>query len=222
VPRERDVEGPEALERIRPVSRETRARLEHFAALLRRWQPVKNLVAPDTLPRLWSRHIADSCAAVDVLPQAKRWVDLGSGAGFPGLVTAILLAEVPGARVDLVEANARKAAFLQTVAREVGAPAVVHAERIETAAPRLAPGAEAVSARALAPLAELLGLAAPILAAGAVGVFLKGRDLAAEVAAARDRWSFDLVEHPSRTDPAGRVAVIRSFAPVPLARDRSE
>lgn len=204
-------EGPAALARIRPVSRETLARLERYAELLRRWQPVKNLVAPDTLARLWSRHFADSCAAHDALPEARRWVDLGSGAGFPGLVTAILLADTPGARVDLVESNGRKAAFLATVGREVGAPAVVHARRIEDVAAELAGGVDAVSARALAPLDALLGLAAPLLVGGAVGVFHKGRDLAAEVAAARGRWSFDLVEHPSPTDPEGRIAVVRSL-----------
>jgi 16S rRNA (guanine527-N7)-methyltransferase len=207
-------DGPDVLATLaRPVSRETRARLEHYVALLRSWQRIKNLVGPATLDTVWTRHILDSAAVLDAAPEARRFADLGSGAGFPGLVVAILLAETPGAHVDLVEANGRKAAFLRTVARETGAPATVHAERIEDAVPKLAartPPIEVVTARALAPLDRLLELAAPLFSAGAVGVFHKGRELAEEVAAAEDRWRFDLVEHPSSTDPSARLVAVRA------------
>jgi 16S rRNA (guanine527-N7)-methyltransferase len=204
-------DGPEVIDRLRPVSRETRARLIRFVELLRQWQRAKNLVGPGTLDSVWRRHVLDSMAPVDVLPQARVWADLGSGAGFPGMVTAILLGGEPGARVHLVEANGRKAAFLRTAARETGAPATVHAGRIDEVVPRLG-RVDAVSARALAPLDRLLEFAAPLMEAGAAGVFHKGRELAREVAAARVRWSFDLVEHVSRSDPSGRVAVVTRLA----------
>jgi 16S rRNA (guanine527-N7)-methyltransferase len=207
-------EGPAVLDRLSPpVSRETRARLEHYVTLLKSWQRIKNLVGPGTLDTVWTRHILDSAAVLDVVPEARRFVDLGSGAGFPGLVVAILLAETPGAHVDLVESNSRKASFLRTVARETGAPVTVHPDRIEDAVPKLAAGAapiDVVTARALAPLERLLQLAGPLLARGAVGIFHKGRELAAEVAAARDHWRFDLVEHPSSTDPSARLVAIRN------------
>lgn len=208
-----EADGPEILDALRPVSRETRVRLERYVELLRDWQTRMNLVGPSTLATVWRRHVLDSMAPHDILPDVKVWADLGSGAGFPGLVTAILLADVPGAHVHLVESTGRKAGFLREVARETGAPATVHATRIEEEAVRLAGTVEAISARALAPLDKLLDLAAPLFAAGAVGVFHKGRDLDREVEAARGRWSFDLVEHPSRSDPSGRIAVISRVAP---------
>lgn len=206
-------DGPEVLDRLRPVSRETRDRLARYVALLRQWQAAKNLVGPGTLDAVWRRHVLDSIGALDARPEARRWVDLGSGAGFPGMVTAILLAGASGAVVHLVESNGRKAAFLRTAARETGAPAIVHAGRIEDAVAEIAGPIDAVSARALAPLDRLLDLASPWLTAGAAGVFHKGRDLVREVAAARDRWSFDLVELPSRSDPSGRIAVVTGLAP---------
>jgi len=207
-------DGPEILDRLRSVSRETRDRLARYVALLRQWQVAKNLVGPGTLDAVWRRHVLDSIGALDAAPQARRWVDLGSGAGFPGMVTAILLADAPGAVVHLVEANGRKAAFLRAAARETGASAVIHDGRIEDVVAEIAGPIDAVSARALAPLDRLLELAAPLLTAGAVGVFHKGRDLAREVEDARDRWSFDLVELPSRSDPSGRIAVVSRVAPL--------
>jgi len=212
--REAEIEGPAVLARLPfAVSRETAARLEHYVALLRAWQRIKNLVGPATLDTVWSRHVLDSAAVLGIAPEARRFVDLGSGAGFPGLVVAILLGETPGARVDLVESNGRKASFLRTVARETNAPVTVHPVRIEDAVPALAAGEAAidvVTARALAPLDRLLALAAPMLERGAVGVFHKGRELAAEIAAAEDQWAFDLVEHPSSTDPSARLVAVRN------------
>ena len=190
------------------VSRETAARLDEFAALLLRWQKAVQLVAPSTLPKLWTRHIADSLQIVELVPNAKRWIDLGSGGGFPGLVVAIALAEVPGAVVHLVESDTRKAAFLREAVRVTGAPAKVHHERVESAAERFAGDVEIVTARALAPLARLLELAAPLLSGGARGVFLKGQDVDNELTQAAKSWNIAAETFPSRTDPRGRILII--------------
>jgi 16S rRNA (guanine527-N7)-methyltransferase len=208
-------DGPDAVAAIVPIDRTARERLEDYAALLRRWQATMNLVAPSTLPDLWRRHMADSAQAQALVPDALRWVDLGSGAGFPGLVTAILLAGRDGASVTLVEANGKKAAFLRTVARELQLPVTVLAERIESVAERHAESlgrVDAVSARALADLTHLLGYAEPWLATGSIGVFHKGQDFAVEVASATQSWVFDLVEHQSRVDGAGRILVVSSLS----------
>lgn len=197
---------------IHPLDEAARDRLVRYAALIRRWQPVKNLVAPSTLTDLWRRHLADSAQVAAALPEAERWLDLGSGAGLPGLVTAILLADRPGAAVTLVEANGRKAAFLQTVVRELKLPARVVNARIESVAEQATASADrfdAVSARALAALPMLLELAEPWLSRGAVGVFHKGRDFAAELEAATHLFRFDLVERPSLIEHGSRLAVIR-------------
>lgn len=206
--------SPEAaLEQILAVSRETTERLAVHVALVERWQKSRNLVAPSTLGEIWWRHVADSAQAHAALPSATRWVDLGSGAGFPGLVTAILLADRPGAVVHLVESNQSKAAFLRTVARETGAPAIVHAERIEAFVAGFADPIDAVSARALAPLGRLIPMVAPLVGRGAVAVFHKGRDFAAEVAEATLSWDLDLVERDSRIEPGSRLIEIRGITP---------
>ncbi len=191
-----------------PVSRETLARLDEFAALLLRWQKAVQLVAPSTLPKLWTRHIADSLQIVELAPGAKRWIDLGSGGGFPGLVVAIALAETPGVIVHLIESDARKAAFLREAVRVTGAPAKVHAERVESVAERFAGDVEIVTARALAPLAKLLELATPMLSGGARGVFLKGQDVDNELTQAAKSWNIAAETFPSRTDPRGRILII--------------
>jgi 16S rRNA (guanine527-N7)-methyltransferase len=204
-------DGPDAVAAILPLDDRARRRLADYADLLRRWQPVKNLVAPSTLDDVWRRHMADSAQALAVVPTALRWLDLGSGAGFPGLVTAILIADRPNASVTLVESNGRKVAFLRTVGRELGLPIRVVDQRIESVAERVLSSigsVEAVSARALAPLPGLLALAEPWLTAGSVGVFHKGQDFASECAAATQSWVFDLVEHRSRVDAGGRILVV--------------
>lgn len=198
---------------IVPVSRETAERLAVYVGLLRKWQASQNLVAPSTLAAVWRRHVADSAQAQALLPEARIWVDLGSGAGFPGLVTAILIAGRPGAAVHLVESNRGKAAFLRAVARETGAPATVHALRIEEFTKRFNGEVDAVSARALAPLEDLCGLAAPFVRSGARAVFHKGQDFGAEVRQATLSWDLDLVEHPSRIDRDGRLIEIRRIEP---------
>jgi 16S rRNA (guanine527-N7)-methyltransferase len=210
----REPMGPEAaLARILPVSRETMERLAVHVALLEKWQKSRNLVASSTLADIWWRHVADSAQIHALLPAATRWIDLGSGAGFPGLVTAILLADRPGAMVHLVESNRSKVAFLRAVARETGAPVVVHAERIEDFVGAFGEPIDAVSARALAPLVRLAPMVAPLVARGAVAVFHKGRDFAAELREATPSWDFDLVERDSRIEPGSRLIEIRGLRP---------
>jgi 16S rRNA (guanine527-N7)-methyltransferase len=196
-----------------PVSRETLApealsRLDQFAALLLRWQERINLVAPSTLPVLWTRHIADSLQLLNLAPDARIWVDLGSGGGFPGLVIACALAGRPGAMVHLVESNAKKAAFLREAARAIKIPAIVHGERIEAFSETFRERADVVTARALAPLTDLLALAEPLLKTGARGLFLKGRDVEAELTAASKYWNIRATLVPSLTDPHGRIVVL--------------
>lgn len=198
-----------AVERM--VSRETLRRLDIIADLLRKWQKTINLVAPATLPDVWSRHIADSLQLINHVPaDAARWVDLGSGGGFPGLVVAAALAERPGAEIHLVESDTRKSAFLREAARAAELPASVHAQRIEQVSQALAPGTQVVSARALAPLPKLLELAEPFLAAGALGVFPKGRDAERELTEARKGWTLDCDLRASVSDREAQVLLVRS------------
>jgi 16S rRNA (guanine527-N7)-methyltransferase len=200
---------------LTPVSRETSERLDRFVAELLRWQQRINLIAPSTIPKLWTRHVADSLQLLPLAPRARRWVDLGSGGGFPGMVIACALADVPGARVDLVEANAKKAAFLREAARVTGGPATIHPVRIGDFAQNPPAAVEIVTARALAPLAELLAQAYPLLSAGAEGLFPKGQDVAAELTEAAKCWTILASLVPSRTDPAGRIICVKSVEPRP-------
>lgn len=193
------------------VSRETERRLDVYVGLLRRWQGVLNLVAPRTLPELWTRHILDSAQLVSLAPpKFRRWIDLGSGGGLPGLVVAALASERIGVETILIESDQRKASFLRTAAREMGlgANVQVHADRIERVAPMLPP-ADVVSARALAPLATLVSLAAPILAQGARGVFPKGETVSRELTEWGPPDTFEVELAPSRTHHAASIAVIR-------------
>lgn len=207
----------DAFETLFPVSRETRTRLTIYADLVRRWQKAQNLVAPSTLPHLWQRHVADSAQLHFLAPDVTRWIDLGSGAGFPGLVTAILLADREGARVHLVESNQRKAAFLRTVIRETGCPATVHAGRIEVVTTGWDHDAEpvgGVSARALADLEALCGHARPFVQAGARAFFHKGRESRSEIVKASHTWDLDLVEQESRIDPDSVILVLSRIDPL--------
>jgi 16S rRNA (guanine527-N7)-methyltransferase len=197
-----------ALELV-PVSRETAARIDRFVELLLQWQDKINLIAPSTIPVIWTRHIADSLQLLALAPDAKRWVDLGSGAGFPGLVIACALAETEGAVVHLVESNAKKAAFLREAVRHTGAPAIVHPVRIEDFVQNFDESADAVTARALAPLDELLRLAEPLLKTGAQGLFLKGQDVDVELTRASKCWNIDADLVPSKTHPQSRIVVVR-------------
>jgi 16S rRNA (guanine527-N7)-methyltransferase len=190
---------------LTPVSRETEARLDRFVELLRVWQAKMNLVAPSTLPVLWTRHISDSLQLLALAPTARVWLDLGSGAGFPGLVIACALAEAPGARVHLVERNAKKASFLREALRDIGAPGEVHLADIENSVDRIGGPVDCVTARALAPLNQLIGLAEPWVARGAKALFLKGQDVEAELTEATKYWKMELHLHPSRTGGQGWI-----------------
>ena len=196
-----------------PVSRETAARLDRFVALLLDWQSRMNLIAASTAPTLWTRHIADSLQLIAIAPQARKWVDLGSGGGFPGVPIACALAEQNSAQVHLVESNKKKAAFLREAARVTGAPAIVHAERVADFAGGFRGEIDAVTARALAPLPELLSIAYPLLKRGAQALFPKGQDVEAELTQATKCWSIQASLVPSRTDPKSRVVVIREAKP---------
>ncbi|HRO02629.1 MAG TPA: 16S rRNA (guanine(527)-N(7))-methyltransferase RsmG [Terricaulis sp.] len=208
--------GPDEFQRDLgfPVSRETIARMATHLRLLGEWSERMNLVGPREIEAFWQRHALDSAQLVALAPEAKSWVDLGSGAGFPGLVIAAFLAERPGADIHLVESTGKKAAFLRAVAEEAGLPVTVFNERIEAfGAGR---GAyEVVTARALAPLPRLMAYAKPILDRGAIGLFHKGADLDAELAAANDAlkggaFRADVLE--SLSDPRGRILRITKAA----------
>jgi 16S rRNA (guanine527-N7)-methyltransferase len=191
------------------VSRETVERLVQFEQKFRHWSARINLAAPSQLGQLWERHILDSAQLVRFAPETARWLDIGSGGGFPGAVLAILLSERPSFHIDLVESNRKKAAFLKTVLAD-NSSATVHPLRIEQVY-TLVKSPEIVTARALAPLPELLGLSVPWLETGAVGLFHKGRDYASEIEEARDAWRFDLIEHRSMVDREGRILEIRNL-----------
>lgn len=190
------------------VSRETWESLTRYARHLEHWQKRINLVSPETIGALWHRHITDCAQLAALAPAAMRWVDLGSGAGLPGLVIACLLAGRAGARVDLVESNAKKCAFLRHVIADLALPARVHCGRIEAVVPDLETP-DVVTARALAPLTTLIGYANLLLKRGATGLFPKGRSYEEELTEARKTWHFSYRLHPSATDPAARIVEVR-------------
>ena len=204
------VTSPETLAEAYEISRENRERLITYEALLQRWNAVQDLVAPSTLADAWQRHFADSAQLLALAPaEVDNWVDLGSGAGFPGLVVAILLPPRPNLRVHLIESNGRKCAFLRDVARATRAPVEIHDQRIESVTNQATlRNVSVVSARALAPLDKLITLAEPFFGPKTVGLFLKGRDAAAEIDEARRKRAFDCEAHPSLTDAEGRVVEI--------------
>ncbi|WP_029012501.1 16S rRNA (guanine(527)-N(7))-methyltransferase RsmG [Niveispirillum irakense] len=189
------------------VSRETLEKLQVYEAQLRKWNPAINLVAKSTLNDIWGRHLADSAQLFQHVPEGTTLqVDLGSGAGFPGLVMAIL--GVPA--VHLVESDVRKAAFLRETARLTGAPVTVHAVRIEVAD---VPPADLVTARALADLSLLLPWAHGLLKPGGFCLFPKGKTAADELTAVRDSWNMRIEQFPSLTDPAGTLLRLSDISP---------
>jgi 16S rRNA (guanine527-N7)-methyltransferase len=198
------------------VSRETLERLQIYVDLVLKWQPAQNLIAPSTIPDIWTRHVADSLQTQWSYPEARIWVDIGSGGGFPGVVTAILLAGEPDAHVHMIESNQRKAAFLRTALRETGSKGTVHPGRIESVAKDWNHGpVDAVSARALASLKLLFELAEPFTLQGAKAVFHKGQDFQRELDEAADSWQFDLVEKESLVDPLSRMLVFSNLSARP-------
>lgn len=207
---------PQSADRARafsltPVSRETKERLDRFVDLLLTWQKTTHLISPATVPHLWTRHVADSLQLLDLAPQARVWVDLGAGGGFPGLVIACALAGREGARVHLVESNQKKAAFLREAVRITGAPAVVQAMRIEKFVAYFTGHVEVVTARALLPLKSLLSQCFPLVSRGALGLFPKGQDVDAELTQASKYWNIDCTLVPSRTDSLARIVMVRAL-----------
>jgi 16S rRNA (guanine527-N7)-methyltransferase len=190
---------------LTPVSHETEARLDRYVALLREWQAKTNLVAPSTLPNLWTRHISDSLQLLSLTPSAKIWMDLGSGGGFPGIVLACALAETSGATVHLVERIAKKAAFLREAIRVTGAAGAVHLADIGDTVERFAGPIDCVTARAVAPLHQLIGFAEPLVKRGAKALFLKGQDVEAELTEATRYWKIEPNLHSSRTGGQGWI-----------------
>jgi 16S rRNA (guanine527-N7)-methyltransferase len=184
------------------------AQLERFRVRLEAANAIMNLVGPATLPTFWSRHVLDSAQLLKLAPDSLTWADLGAGAGFPGVVLAILLKGRPGARVHLIDSLTKRCRFLDEIIGELELPAQVHNARAEG----LNIPVEIVTARACAPLEKLLGFARPYFQLGAEGLFLKGEGAAEELAQARPTWRFDAELIPSLSDPRGQVVRIRRLA----------
>ncbi|HEY2230699.1 MAG TPA: 16S rRNA (guanine(527)-N(7))-methyltransferase RsmG [Xanthobacteraceae bacterium] len=198
---------------LTPVSRETEARLDRFVALLLQWQNITHLIAPSTVPILWTRHIADSLQLIELVPAAKIWVDMGTGGGFPGLVIACALYGMAGRQVHLIESNGKKAAFLREAVAGTDAPAVVHGERMEKFVETFRQRADSVTARAVSPLSSLLGQCLPLLKEGTTGLFPKGQDVEAELTEASKCWKMTADLVPSRTDPKAGIVRVRALEP---------
>ena len=193
------------------VSRETQERLDIYLELLRKWSPKINLVSQDSLKDAAKRHFGDSLQVASLCPiNAKTWVDLGSGGGFPGAVVAIALGD-QDIDITLIESDQRKATFLRTVSRETKTPFVVVAERIENVPPMKS---DVISARALAPLEELLGFAERHLAPTGVAFFMKGSSWRTEVDAAQKKWRFTCEAHTSVTHPDAAILEIGGLSRV--------
>lgn len=209
------IDSPELFRTTFAVSRETIERLRTYETLLKRWQKTINLIAPSTLNDIWHRHFADSAQIWPYRPEgAEKWLDLGSGAGFPGLVLAIIAAESGGTRHILVESDSRKAAFLREVARETGVAVDILCARIESSETVDRVGlVECVTARALAPMPRLAELVAPYFASSTLGLFLKGRDVAAELEEAARGWDFSFELKPSLTQTSSRVVLLKALKP---------
>jgi 16S rRNA (guanine527-N7)-methyltransferase len=183
------------------------ADLEAFRAALADWNGRMNLVGPSALAEFWLRHAYDSAQLMPLEPEALRWADLGAGAGFPGIVLAILLKGRPGAMVHLVESMAKRCGFLRAVVEALSLPASVHHARAED----LDISVDVVTARACAPLIRLFGYAQPYLRRGAVGLFMKGQDVVAELEAATKSWRFEAELIDSLSHPEGRIVRMRKL-----------
>lgn len=198
------------LTEIYPVSRETIRRLEIYVERLTLWQKKTNLVSPSTLDEIWERHVADSLQCIALKPQARHWLDLGSGGGLPAMVIAAVMAEADDSTITLVESNHKKTAFLRQVNRQMSANAKVVTSRIEEAGP-IDPAPQVITARALTALPHLLELASPWLIEGAVGLFHKGREYEREIADCDGLWRFDLINHKSVTSADSVVLEISNL-----------
>ncbi|NBB52842.1 16S rRNA (guanine(527)-N(7))-methyltransferase RsmG [Rhizobium sp. CRIBSB] len=181
--------------------------MEAFLARLTAANAVMNLVGPDTLPDFWNRHAWDSAQLLDLSPGASLWADLGAGAGFPGVVLAILLRDRPGAHVWLIDSLGKRCRFLQEVVDSLCLPATVINGRAEEQTLKV----DVVTARAVAPMTKLLGYAQPYMQRGAQGLFLKGEKAEVELSDARSVWHLDAELTVSRSDPRGRIVTVRSL-----------
>lgn len=191
------------------VSRETRERLTAFCELVRKWNPRVNLVSRASLTELWDRHIVDSLQLASIPENTDRWADLGSGGGFPGIVVASVLKDTtPTAQITMVESDQRKSAFLRTAIRELELNATVISKRIEQCEPL---NATTLSARALAPLSDLLRFSAQHLSPDGQAIFPKGASWEKEVEDACQEWSFQYEAIKSQTDPSAAILLIRDI-----------
>ena len=190
------------------AGRAAMADLEQFRQMLGDWNERMNLVSAASLDGFWGRHAWDSAQLLRIAPKARVWADIGAGAGFPGVVLAILLKGTPGAAVELVESQAKRCRFLDAVVEALELPAKVRNARAEDLALKV----DIVTARAVAPLTRLLEFAKPMLDRGARALFLKGRDAEAEIAEARKSWRFSLETIPSLSDPEGRILAVQGLA----------
>jgi 16S rRNA (guanine527-N7)-methyltransferase len=195
--------------RLVPVSRETEDRFAAFVDLIARWRKTTNLISESTFASVWTRHIADCAQLLALAPAAKLWVDMGSGAGFPGLVIAIQLAGVPGAIVHCIESDQRKCAFLREAVRATGAAATIHPERVEAIEPSSLEAVDAVTARAFAPLSRTLELARPWIMRGAVGVFPRGESAKDQVAALSEASAYEIEALQSVIDTKATILRVR-------------
>jgi 16S rRNA (guanine527-N7)-methyltransferase len=199
-----------AFQRLTGCTDSQLADLKRFQVLLGEWNEVMNLVGPATMPTYWNRHAWDSAQLLKLAPDAKTWADLGAGAGLPGVVLAILLKDTPGAKVHLVESMAKRCKFLRVVVDELKLPAEIHNARAEELDLRV----DVVTARACAPMVRLLGYAQPYLKRGAVAWFLKGQDVASELAEAATYWKFESDLRPSLSDPRGQIVQVKGLKSV--------
>ncbi len=200
--------------KLHDVSRETLRRLEQYVDLLLLWQQKMNLIAPSTIPFVWTRHVANSLQLLDHAPEAKTWIDLGSGGGFPAIPIACALAERPGSLAQMVESNGKKAAFLREAVRVTGVPARVHLDRIEKFCQGPVESVDVVSARALSPLKLLCDQTFPWIEKGAIGLFPKGQDIDAELTEATKYWNIEATVAPSKTSTAGCIVIVRHLSPI--------
>jgi 16S rRNA (guanine527-N7)-methyltransferase len=199
-----------AFQRLTGCSDSQLADLVRFQALLAEWNEVMNLVGPATIATYWNRHAWDSAQLLQLAPDAKTWADLGAGAGLPGVVLAILLKDTPGAKIHLVESMAKRCKFLRVVVDALNLPAEIHNARAE----ELDLKVDIVTARACAPMVRLLGYAQPYLKRGEVAWFLKGQDVASELAEAATYWKFESTLRPSLSDPRGQIVQVKGLKSV--------
>lgn len=204
--------GPEQLAGLVPVSRETLSNIHGYLAVLGEWRERINLIGPGEGRHLWRRHVLDSLQLIEKISATDlRVADLGSGAGFPGLILACALAERPGASVTLIEKSPRKSEFLAAAARAVGLPARVLNQRLEDPAPK--EKFDVVSARALAPLPKLMGYAHGWLKPSGKALLMKGRDAVAELTVARESWTFEVSMGTSLSSPEGQILTVSALGP---------